>query len=201
MIKAVKAVKEVIGGLFSLFTGMRITLGQFFKPTVTVHYPHESLKMPARYRGHIELVLDPETNLPACIVCKLCEKACPSECITVDGIKPEGAKRKTPTVYQLDFTKCSLCGSCVEVCRDEAIRFSRDYNQASTNKADYDMDLLARLKEEAKSNPIQPTPAPAPVEPPKPAAPKPEAPKMELPKVEAPNAAVPQPAGLEVEAK
>lgn len=197
----IKALKEVIGGFYSLVTGMRITLGQFFKPTVTVHYPHESLKMPARYRGHIELVLDTETNLPKCIVCKLCEKACPSECITVDGIKPEGAKRKTPTVYHLDFTKCSLCGSCVEVCRDDAIRFSRDYNQASTNKEDYSMDLLARLKEEAKRNPLPSTPAPAPVEAPKPAAPKPEAPKMEAPKVELAKPAAPQAAVLEVEAK
>ena len=41
---------------------MRITIGQFFKPTVTVQYPHESLKMPKRFRGHIELVRDPETG-------------------------------------------------------------------------------------------------------------------------------------------
>lgn len=145
------ALKEVITGFNSLLTGMRITLGQFFKPTVTVHYPHETLKMPKRFRGHIELVTDPATGKAKCFVCKLCEKACPSDCITVEGIKPEGAKRKTVTSYRLDFTKCSLCGSCVEACRDGAIRFSREFNLASTNKEEFVMDLFKRLEREAQS--------------------------------------------------
>ena len=141
-----KALAEIYSGLKSLFIGMRITIGQFFKPIVTVQYPHETLKMPARFRGHIELVRDPATGKPKCFVCKLCEKACPSDCITVEGVKPEGAKRKTVTYYRLDFTKCSLCGSCVEACRDNAIRFSREYNLASVNKEDFVMDLFKRLE-------------------------------------------------------
>src|SRR6266481_2816877 len=128
--------------------GMRITIGQFFKPIVTVQYPHEALKMSPRFRGHIELVRDPATGRPKCFVCKLCEKACPSDCITVEGVKPEGAKRKTVTNYRLDFTKCSLCGSCVEACRDGAIRFSREYNLAGTSKEKFIMDLFQRLEGE-----------------------------------------------------
>lgn len=141
-----KVLTDVYAGLKSLFVGMRITLGQFFKPIVTVQYPYETLKIPARFRGHIELVRDPATGQPKCFVCKLCEKACPSDCITVEGIKPEGARRKTVTFYRLDFTKCSLCGSCVEACRDGAIRFSREYNLASTSKEEYIMDLFQRLE-------------------------------------------------------
>lgn len=144
------AIAEVYDGLKSLFIGMRITIGQFFQPIVTVQYPHETLKIPARFRGHIELVRDPATGQPKCFVCKLCEKACPSDCITVDGIKPEGARRKTVTSYRLDFTKCSLCGSCVEACRDGAIRFSREYNLASTSKDDFVMDLFQRLEAERR---------------------------------------------------
>jgi len=146
---------EIYGGVKSLFIGMRITIGQFFKPTVTVQYPHQTLKMPARFRGHIELVRDPASGKPKCFVCKLCEKACPSDCITVEGMKPEGARRKTVTYYRLDFTKCSLCGSCVEACRDGAIRFSRDYNLASTSKEDFIMDLFKRLEAQggASENP------------------------------------------------
>lgn len=147
---------EIYTGVKSLFIGMRITIGQFFKPTVTVHYPYETLKIPARFRGHIELVRDPATGKPKCFVCKLCEKACPSDCITVEGIKPEGAKRKTVTFYRLDFTKCSLCGSCVEACRDGAIRFSREYNLASTNKEDFIMDLFKRLEAEGVVQPAKP---------------------------------------------
>ena len=142
------SLKEIATGFNSLVTGMRITIGQFFKPIVTVQYPHESLKMPERFRGHIELVRDPETGKAICFACKLCERACPSDCITVEGAKLEGAKKRSVTQYMLDFTKCSLCGSCVEACRDGAIRYSHDYNLASTNKEDYIMDLFKRLENE-----------------------------------------------------
>ena len=143
------SLKEIATGFNSLLTGMRITIGQFFKPIVTVQYPHESLKMPERFRGHIELVRDPTTGKAVCFACKLCERACPSDCITVEGAKLEGAKKRSVTQYVLDFTKCSLCGSCVEACRDGAIRYSHQYNLASTNKEDYVMDLFKRLENEA----------------------------------------------------
>ncbi|MGD0259877.1 MAG: NADH-quinone oxidoreductase subunit I [Verrucomicrobiota bacterium] len=142
------SLKEIAIGFNSLVTGMRITIGQFFKPSVTVQYPHESLKMPERFRGHIELVRDPATGKAVCFACKLCERACPSDCITVEGAKLDGAKKRSVTQYILDFTKCSLCGSCVEACRDGAIRYSHEYNLASTNKEDYIMDLFKRLENE-----------------------------------------------------
>ena len=139
---------EIYGGVRSLITGMRITITQFFKPQVTVNYPHQSLKMPARYRGHIELVRDPQTGMSLCIACKSCEKACPSDCIAVDGVKKEGEKRKSATDFKVDFTKCSLCGSCVEVCPTDALQFSRRYNLASTSRDAYYLDLLKRLQAE-----------------------------------------------------
>jgi NADH-quinone oxidoreductase subunit I len=148
------ALKEIVSGFNSLVTGMRITIGQFFKPIITVQYPHETLKIPPRFRGHIELVRDPETGKALCYSCKLCERACPSDCISVDGAKLEGAKKKSATTYILDFTKCSLCGSCVEACRDGAIRFSREYNLASTSKEEYVMDLFKRLQEESQTSDV-----------------------------------------------
>jgi NADH-quinone oxidoreductase subunit I len=156
-----KALIEIYTGLKSLFIGLKITLGQFFQRPITVRYPYQTLKIPPRFRGHIELVRDPSTGKAKCFVCKLCEKACPSDCITVDGMKPEGAKRKTVTFYRLDFTKCSLCGSCVEACRDGAIRFSRDYNLASTSKEEFVMDLFKRLEAEAGAVAEKPAPAPS----------------------------------------
>lgn len=150
------AFKEIVVGFNSLVTGMRITIGQFFKPTVTVQYPHETLPIPARFRGHIELVRDPETGKAKCYACKLCERACPSDCIVVDGAKLEGAKKKSVTVYKLDFTKCSLCGSCVEACRDAAIRYSRDYNLAGLHKEEFIMDLFAKLEAEGQAAGVAP---------------------------------------------
>jgi len=137
---------ELWTGAWSLAVGMRITFVEFFKPKITLYYPHESLKMSARYRGHIQLIGD-EEGKPLCVVCGMCEKACPSNCISISGEKPEGSKKKVLTSYQLDFTKCSLCGSCVDSCNFGAVEFSKEYNLASTRKEDYHFDLLKRLEE------------------------------------------------------
>jgi NADH-quinone oxidoreductase subunit I len=208
-----RALKDIFGGFNSLLTGMRITIGQFFKPTVTVHYPHQALTIPPRFRGHIELVRDPNTGKAVCYACKLCERACPSDCITVDGAKLDGAKKKSVTEYMLDFTKCSLCGSCVEACRDGAIRFSREYNLASLSKDEFVMDLFKRLEREAGdsapagSEPGAAAPAPEPkstTESPKPAAAAPAssaAGMNPLPQVALAPAAAPAPALEKVEAK
>jgi NADH-quinone oxidoreductase subunit I len=144
------AIRDTWAGFKSLITGMRITAREAAKPIITVQYPHETLPMPARFRGHIKLVLDPETGRPRCTACTLCAKACPSGCIELDGIKREGDKKKSVSKYELDFTKCSLCGSCVEVCPSDAIDFSKDYNVVSLSRDDFaEMDLYAKIEAEA----------------------------------------------------
>ncbi|MEK7270180.1 MAG: NADH-quinone oxidoreductase subunit I [Planctomycetota bacterium] len=135
---------SVLRGFLSLVVGLRITLREFFKPTVTLLYPHQSLPMAKRFRGHVELTRDPQTGIPACVACKLCERACPSACIRVEGAKAEGASRRAPTLFSLDFTLCSLCGACVEACKSQALRYSRDYNLAGFDKAEFHYDLLKR---------------------------------------------------------
>jgi NADH-quinone oxidoreductase subunit I len=158
-------VRDTLSGFKSLIIGMRITAREAAKPIITVQYPHDTLPMPARFRGHIRLLLDPETGRPRCTACTLCAKACPSNCIELDGLRREGDKKKSVSKYDLDFTKCSLCGSCVEVCPSDAIDFSRDYNVVSLSREDFaHMDLYAKVEAEAaawaKTHP-QPAPAPA----------------------------------------
>ncbi|MFA7383258.1 MAG: NADH-quinone oxidoreductase subunit I [Desulfurivibrionaceae bacterium] len=138
--------KEIISGTWSLFVGLGITIRYFFQPVVTVQYPHQTLPMTPRFRGHIELVKNEETGGTKCLVCGMCEKACPSNCITVRGEKREGVKGKVLTEYILDFTKCSLCGLCVESCTPSAITFSKDYNLAGVSKEAYIFDLKKRLE-------------------------------------------------------
>lgn len=148
-----KYVNDLIVGGKSLIVGMGITIREFFKPTVTLQYPHESLKMTPRYRGHIELVRDPETGTHRCISCGMCQKNCPSDCITVKSEKREGVKGKVLTQYILNFTTCSLCGQCVENCKPNALQFSKEYNLASRRKEDFIFDLLKRLHPEGVPEP------------------------------------------------
>jgi NADH-quinone oxidoreductase subunit I len=119
------------------------------EPVVTLQYPHEHLEMTPRFRGHIELIPNEETGEPKCIVCGMCQKGCPSGCISLAGEKREGVKGKVLTKYILNFTTCSLCGQCVESCKFGAIRFSKDYNLASPRKEDFIFDLIKRLKEKS----------------------------------------------------
>jgi NADH-quinone oxidoreductase subunit I len=153
MVDIAKYFREITLGLYSLAVGMGITFRNMFLSPVTVQYPHASLKMYPRFRGHIELIRDGETGQPNCVVCLMCQKNCPSRCIAVEGEKPEGGKRKVPTRFILDFTTCSLCGICVENCKFAAIRHSKAYNLASTQKSDYIMDLLnPKITKEASCN-------------------------------------------------
>ena len=53
---------ELFGGTKSLAVGLGITIKYMVKPVVTLQYPHESLQMTPRYRGHIELIPDEESG-------------------------------------------------------------------------------------------------------------------------------------------
>lgn len=145
--------KDIVTGLKSLVVGMQITNKEFFTKPITLQYPHVAVKMYPRYRGHIELVKDPETGVNRCICCGMCEKGCPSGCITVKSEKRSGVKGKVLTAYILNFTTCSLCGQCVENCKPGAIKFSNEYNLASTRREDYIFDLLQKLHPEGVPEP------------------------------------------------
>jgi NADH-quinone oxidoreductase chain I len=134
-------------GVKSLLIGMWVTLRAMFQPIVTVQYPREKLVITPNFRGHTELVRDPETGLHRCIVCMMCEKDCPSGCIIVVGESRKGVKGKVLTDYRLDFTKCSLCGICVEVCPTNALCFSHEYELAGFSPEEYRYNLLKRLEE------------------------------------------------------
>lgn len=139
---------DIFTGSKSLVTGLLITAREFFKPVVTEQYPYEVPTMTPLFRGHIELIGNAETGAPNCVVCGMCQRACPSTCISLDGMKAEGGKGKVLTCYILDFTKCSLCGLCVESCNFNALRFSKAYNLAGFDKNDFVMDMLKRLEEQ-----------------------------------------------------
>ena len=158
----IKTLKEIISGGASLVTGMAITAKYGMKKPITVHYPFEKLEITPNYRGHIDLAMNPEDGTHGCIACGMCEKACPSGCITIRAEKPEGAKKKELVEYHLDFTKCSLCANCVEACPTGALEFSGEYNLVGTSRHDFHFELVGRLKKKADAAGLKPKPKPEP---------------------------------------
>ena len=71
------------------------------------------------------------------------------------------AAPKDPARFSYDFSLCSLCGTCVESCPADSLRFSHEIYQAGFDRKDFHFDLLARLRGQAESRPGT-TPSPDP---------------------------------------
>lgn len=112
--------------------GSAIDKGYFAKPgLVTTLYPHESIPVPdnGRYRLHNEI--------NDCIVCDLCAKVCPVNCITIDPIKSPveigktsdgSTKRIYAATFDIDMAKCCYCGLCTTVCPTECLTMTPSYD-------------------------------------------------------------------------
>ena len=169
-------VREACQGLKSLAIGLGITGRAFVRPKVTVLYPRQELPNRDSYRGHVELVgREDAPGVPRCVACGACARACPSACLTVacpvDGagaddreavelagsLVPRGAAMapaprkgcKTPGLFVLDYSLCSLCGQCAKACPAGALRFSSHVYFVATRREAFRIDLLARLRRQA----------------------------------------------------
>lgn len=105
--------------LLELFGGLRVTLGYFFKPKVTIRYPEEKTPKSNRFRGLHALRRYPNGE-ERCIACKLCEAVCPALAITIDSEQRDDGTRRT-TRYDIDLFKCIYCGFCEESCPVDSI--------------------------------------------------------------------------------
>ena len=112
--------------LLAAFGALRITGLNLFRKKVTEPLPWEGgRKRPERYRTSFALVHN-EDGDEACIGCKMCEKICPSQIITVvaGGRKPSertGKARGWASDFTLDVNACIHCELCVQVCPADAI--------------------------------------------------------------------------------
>lgn len=114
-----------IGSLFrtlfltELLVGLSVTLRNFFRRKITLHYPEEKAPQSPRFRGLHALRRYPNGQ-ERCIACKLCEAVCPALAITIESdVGPDGTRRTTR--YDIDLFKCIYCGFCEEACPVDAI--------------------------------------------------------------------------------
>lgn len=133
-------------GLLSLLSGLRVTLAHMLREPVTLEYPHETPELSAAYRSAIRLIRFEETGSHDCVACLQCAKICPSFCITVEGGKVEGIKKKRAELFTMDFALCSLCGLCLDVCPTDTLEYSRLYDSVGYSR-DFVHDLLDPFSE------------------------------------------------------
>ena len=128
--------------MMDFFRGLKIGLRYFFKPKVTLNYPHEKGFLSPRFRGEHALRRYPSGE-ERCIACKLCEAICPAQAISIDAEEREDGSRRT-TRYDIDMTKCIYCGFCQEACPVDAIVEGPNFEFATETRGElfYDKKKL-----------------------------------------------------------
>jgi len=101
--------------------------------TNTIQYPHQKLPIPEVGRYQLDVEMDD------CIVCDLCAKVCPVDCIDIESIKATEAigqtsdgttKRLYAARFDIDMAKCMYCGLCTIVCPTECITMTNQYDRS-----------------------------------------------------------------------
>lgn len=120
--------------LLDILVGMRKTLQAFFRPNITLSYPHEKGPLSPRFKGEHALRRYPNGE-ERCISCKLCEVICPAQAITIEAdVREDGSRRAVR--YNIDMTKCIYCGLCQEACPVDAIVEGPHFEYATETRAE-----------------------------------------------------------------
>jgi NADH-quinone oxidoreductase subunit I len=146
-------IKEAINGFTTTWKGLSLTIRHLFasnakrqvisvtdnnyfkqlEGTNTIQYPHQKLPVPEVGRYQLDVEMDD------CIVCDLCAKICPVDCITIDSIKAtevigqtsDGSKKMLYAAkFDIDMAKCMYCGLCTIVCPTECIVMTNQYDKS-----------------------------------------------------------------------
>lgn len=134
----------------AIFQGLKITMTQFFKPSVTIQYPEQRYETSESFRGRPVLVQ--EDGRERCVACGLCARVCPALAIEVQAAETELNKERYPEKFEINMVRCIFCGFCEEVCPEEAIVMSKEYELAFTSQKEalFGKDKLLKPIEEVK---------------------------------------------------
>lgn len=135
-------VRQVGSGFLSLLSGMWVTLKNAGRRPVTQQYPHERPQLSGAYRSAIALVRFEDKGTHDCVACMQCVNICPSYCISIEGEKPDGLKRKRATSFEVDYALCSVCGLCIDVCPTDTLKYSKLYDEVGYRRDAFVYDLL-----------------------------------------------------------
>ena len=70
------------------------------------------------------------------MACSLCSRVCPALAIEVQAGETTKEKERYPVKFEINMLRCIYCGFCEEVCPEEAIIMSKDYELIFTSQED-----------------------------------------------------------------
>lgn len=139
---------EIISGIKTLCTGLKVTWKEYFTPTSTEQYPENrktTLHVSKRHRGRLVMKRDEDGNIK-CVACMMCEKSCPNGAIKITTkmvVNEEtGKKKRQVDDYVYDLGSCMFCDLCVNACNFDSIHFVNDFEQSvfDRSKLEYHLD-------------------------------------------------------------
>lgn len=140
---------------------MGVTMGHLTQPSVTLQYPGERDELPDGIRAQLYV------NIDDCIGCKLCERACPVNCIEIETVQATedvdlgktstgNPKRFWLTDFEIDMSKCMYCDLCVPPCPTECIYMIPEYEYSEYDRnellfqfSELSPEKVAEVKEKA----------------------------------------------------
>ena len=153
MRSVINYIKEILSGVRTLWTGMRITGGYFISPgeIVTEKYPEnrDELKMFEGTKGEVIMPHD-ENNQHRCTGCGICQMNCPNgsiEIITRKEMTPEGKEVRVIDKHVYHLGMCTFCGLCVKTCPSDALAFGPEFENAV-----FDRTKLSRILNQPDSS-------------------------------------------------
>lgn len=132
--------------------GLMVTLATLFRKPVTYQYPDAHKPIESRYMAFPVLTWDKKVGEPYCTGCMVCVRYCPTQCMTAvmkdNPLNAEGKspRRKIVDSFEINFSRCILCGICVDVCNFDAIEMSHEHELSKYARNDNRTDLSGLLK-------------------------------------------------------
>ena len=111
----------------ALFAGLLTVFKHLFMRPVTLEYPEKKRAMTDAFRG--------KPIVDGCVGCGICKKVCPASAI--EYTKNEEGK---VTSYTFNLKKCIFCGNCMYYCPHSAIKMTKEYELASENISDLQLN-------------------------------------------------------------
>ena len=155
---------NIANGVKSFITGLSLTFEHFKNKkenVATLQYPHEKFPIPEKKIGFEQSEYNVirsrlHVDIDDCISCRMCERACPVDCIKIEDVKPkkdidfdcgktsnDTQKKLLVSRFTIDMSECMYCNLCVYPCPEECIYMVGGPNE-SKHEIDYEFSQYKR---------------------------------------------------------